>query len=286
MRWRRRRRLAGADLAPPIISQHAHASPSVSPLSLSQAVSTPGPYGARLYAQVTVAQYLALKTNAAAGSPLDPRDLATFAAYRVLSSAFPSRQATVYDPAVRQQFKAAISDGSFTGASYAAAQAAAGAAADAVLGARVTDGVSSFSYKPVPANASATTPGRYSLTPAAPSQPAQTTWFAPQLGSSFAFSFPALNGHDLYHALEAELEGFAPLAVGSPAYASNAAYVRAVGGSSSLASTNRTGDQNATMAFWMQGEGTSGPAGQWLTAAAGRVGGEATELERAELYAR
>jgi hypothetical protein len=234
---------------------------------------------------VTVSQYLALTTNAAAGSPHDPRALATFAAHRVLSAAFPSLQAK-YDQAVRHQFKAAIEAGTLN-TDTNGAQAAASAAVDAVLGARVTDRVSAFAYKTVPAaNATGLDPGVYRRTPAAPGQPAQMTWFAPQLGASLTFSYPTQDGHDLYHALEGQLGGYAPLVVGTPAYASNVEYARIVGGHANLTSTNRTADQSGTMMFWMQGEGTSGPAGQWLTSAARRIGQDATELQRAELYAR
>jgi len=266
---------------------HIHAQTPQPLLSPFKAISTPGPYGARLYAEVAVSQYLAISTNAATGAPHDPRDLATFAAYQVLSATFPSRQATVYDLAVRHQFKTAINNGTFTSASYAGAQAAAAAAVAVVLAGRNADGVANFAYKAVPsAEAVGLTPGRYRLTPAAPGQFAQTSWFAPQLGSALSFSLPALDGHDLFHSLDASLGGLAPLPVGSPAYAAGVEYVRAVGGNATLASTNRTAYQSATAMFWMQGTGTSGPAGQWLTAAAGRIGADATELERAELYAR
>jgi hypothetical protein len=229
----------------------------------------------------------ALKANAALGAAAhDPRAVATFAAYRVLSSAFPSRQSSVYDPAVRQQFKAEVEAGTFTAAAFAGVQAVGFGAADAVLAARLGDRVDGLGYKLVPAaNATGLADGLYRMTPAAPGQPAQKTWFAPQLGSALSFSWPAQDGHDIYHSLPA-LEGYTPLVVGSPEYASNVAYVRTVGGSTNLTTTNSTAHQRSTAMFWMQGEGSSGPAGQWLTAAAGRLPADATEIERAELYAR
>ena len=281
--WRDRHGLA--NLAYPTLPPLPHHS-QVNPL--------PGPSAARLYAEMNVAQYLSLKAAAAAAAAnasapaLDQRAVVTFASYRVLASAFPARQATVYDPAVRQQFKAAIAAGNFSAASFAAAQAMGYAAADAVLTGRVTDGVAAVNYKTVPAsNATGLAPGRYRLTPAtAAPAPAQKTWEGAQLGSALSFSYPSLNGHDLYHSLPAA-EELVPLVVGTPEYAADLKYVAAFGGAAGApGGTNRTADQTDAADFWAQGPGTSTPAGQWLTAAAGRLSEEATEVERAELYAR
>lgn len=220
------------------------------------------------------------------GAAHDPRAVATFAAYRVLAEAFPSRQSSVYDRAVRAQFAAAVEAGTFTAPAVAGAQALGFGAADAVMAARLGDGVNAFGYKFVPATeAPDLTPGRYRRTPAAGGAMAQMSWFAPQLGSALSFSWPAADGHDMYHALPT-LEAFMPLTVGNPDYASNVAFVLAKGGHKNLTTTTRSPEQTATAMFWMQGEGSSGPAGQWLTAAARRVPATATELQRAELYAR
>lgn len=284
----------------------------------------PGPYGARLYAELTVAEFLvsfffrvwlcalvsrsrscpptppptpppthnlnpqALKANAALGAAAahDPRAVATFAAYRVLSSTFPSRQSSVYDPAVRHQFASSVAAGNFSAATFAGVQALGFAAADAVLAARLNDGVDGLGYAIVPPdNATGLADGAYRRTPSAPGQREQTSWFAPQLGAASSFSWPAQDGHDIFHSLSA-LENYVPLAVGTPEYASNVEYVRVTGGNPNLTTTNSMAHQRSTAMFWMQGDGTSGPAGQWLTAAAGRLPGDATEIERAELYAR